>query len=698
MNTETNPFVSDCDLCLVGGGYAAVNALNSATYHLKKGSRVIVIAKEHGWGGNWINQYNYVRLHQPYQRFTAGKREWDLLKPDTYLADKREVLRHLEDIVYKCVEEKKLDLVVFFNYLQYGEIEVLQTVDTMGKKQVKLKARQLINGKHNYIEDLPQFLEIHADRVIKGTGFNIIPNEPLNSILTPLSSKGNNNIQSISPSDVLTPEWNVKMRFKANGANVIPAPIYVIGSGKTAMDVIYHLSKKLKGMKDRIRCISGRGTWFSWVKKGFLHTPIPGAASFALGICSTEEINYIKKVLQPSNEKIIRAHLLGLVDNVKTKRTQLKLQTIETKEIFYKDLESDSIIVNCTSHIPNNLKHEPILSHEGMVCSPQYICGFKVNHGLIQKQITMDTEILPFGLAFENQHQSGPVALLSFYEQQNFVDDLGRPAYIKAITETSLQAVKAVGGIRFYGGTFDTNAVVGEDVVLDEVPNKAKAYILLKSLEQLAFSGAVGKLTVLAMRPVRLPFQIRLNVGLSPLSRFLSTIAPISDKKWDKRREEEFTSSRILETNQIKQLITNIYNEDLTEKEMFMLNLNKFKKIATYAPGTKEASEESEPGIEAYNRYGSPLDLLRRGAYPYYIGINCKTVLTTEKDTLEGQDWDQLILVYYPYRNKIIEMITSQSYAARLYHRTAALERAVAKPTLPWWNTPSDDIEMLSKM
>ena len=119
MNTETNPFVSNCDLCLIGGGYAAVNALNSATYHLQKGSRVIVIAKEHGWGGNWINQYNYVRLHQPYQVFTAGKREWDLLKPDTYLADKREILRHLEDIVYKCVEEKELDLLVFFNYLQF---------------------------------------------------------------------------------------------------------------------------------------------------------------------------------------------------------------------------------------------------------------------------------------------------------------------------------------------------------------------------------------------------------------------------------------------------------------------------------------------------------------------------------------------------------------------------------------------------
>ena len=43
-------------------------------------------------------------------------------------------------------------------------------------------------------------------------------------------------------------------------------------------------------------------------------------------------------------------------------------------------------------------------------------------------------------------------------------------------------------------------------------------------------------------------------------------------------------------------------------------------------------------------------------------------------------------------------MVTSPSYGARVYHRTAGMERAVVKPTLPWWDIPSNDETLLSKM
>ena len=66
------------DLVILGGGYAAVNALEAASFHLPEGARVFVVAREAGWGGQWVEQYEFVRLHQPYRAFTAGKREWDL--------------------------------------------------------------------------------------------------------------------------------------------------------------------------------------------------------------------------------------------------------------------------------------------------------------------------------------------------------------------------------------------------------------------------------------------------------------------------------------------------------------------------------------------------------------------------------------------------------------------------------------------
>ena len=44
--------VVEADLCIVGAGYAGVNALNAAAHHLAPGSRVVVIAKERDWGGH----------------------------------------------------------------------------------------------------------------------------------------------------------------------------------------------------------------------------------------------------------------------------------------------------------------------------------------------------------------------------------------------------------------------------------------------------------------------------------------------------------------------------------------------------------------------------------------------------------------------------------------------------------------------
>ena len=38
--------------------------------------------------------------------------------------------------------------------------------------------------------------------------------------------------------------------------------IWVIGSGKTAMDVMSHLARKDPSTAARLRCVSGRGTWF----------------------------------------------------------------------------------------------------------------------------------------------------------------------------------------------------------------------------------------------------------------------------------------------------------------------------------------------------------------------------------------------------------------------------------------------------
>ncbi len=47
---------SACSLCIVGAGYAGINALNAASKYLKPGDKVVIVDKNHTWGGQWIEQ------------------------------------------------------------------------------------------------------------------------------------------------------------------------------------------------------------------------------------------------------------------------------------------------------------------------------------------------------------------------------------------------------------------------------------------------------------------------------------------------------------------------------------------------------------------------------------------------------------------------------------------------------------------
>ena len=96
-----------CELAIIGAGYAAISAFNAAAKYLPLGSTVVIVDRGTKWGGQFTTQYDYVRLHQPYQQFTAGEREWAIakVKPPTYLATKMEILSHFDDIANACIEE-----------------------------------------------------------------------------------------------------------------------------------------------------------------------------------------------------------------------------------------------------------------------------------------------------------------------------------------------------------------------------------------------------------------------------------------------------------------------------------------------------------------------------------------------------------------------------------------------------------------
>ena len=62
------------DLIVVGAGYAGVNAVYAAARYIPKGGKIVWIDQRKQLGGQWVDQYDYVTLHQPYETFTVGGR------------------------------------------------------------------------------------------------------------------------------------------------------------------------------------------------------------------------------------------------------------------------------------------------------------------------------------------------------------------------------------------------------------------------------------------------------------------------------------------------------------------------------------------------------------------------------------------------------------------------------------------------
>jgi len=393
------------DLCIIGSGYAGVCAYDAACQYLKPGSRVIVVDRNALWGGQWIDQYDFVRLHQPYQIFTAGSREWAISKskPPDYLANKTEILSHLRDIVAMATSDSGVELVELFGF------EYIEHHSAGGAVEVRIKpCPKAATGPNQPV--VPDNLSIRAARVIKAIGLDVEIKRPLR--LTAC------NVHSISPKDVLSPHWKAAVRFSDK-------PIFVIGSGKTAMDVINHfagsgLSEGPKG--PRVHCVSGRGTWFinrdrafplgrDWGsffernfggtfilqnfldmlelhdgdnelevyremgRRDFFHSPIPHPRIFALGILSTREAATVRATL---GDRILKKRLMDVATGVDGQPV-MRLRSLNGTSIEDRPIPAGSFVINCTDSLFTTDKinrFEPILSDDGLVCSPQTAVGF----------------------------------------------------------------------------------------------------------------------------------------------------------------------------------------------------------------------------------------------------------------------------------------------------------------------------------
>lgn len=350
------------DLCIVGAGYAGLNAAFVASQYLPATARVLVLDRHEQPGGMWNDAYSYVRLHQPYRMFTAGNIPWTLGRERSYLATRDEVaahLRHCFDVI-----SKRFDFDARWGW------ECLDRREDGG--WVVVTARGPDGEVHTF----------RADRFIEATGFNVEANDPL-----PLTSR---QVRSIAPRQL-----EDSGLLRAGHTH----PVWVIGSGKTAMDTILALVRANPARP--ISMVTGTGTFFfnrdlvtptglkrwtggviygsifegaaerfdgtnaaqvnewcrEWCGISALADPVP--AHFLLAFTSEREVTEVINAVSD----VIRDHLTDVVDDPSGPAMLLRSGARHP-------IPPGTWVINCTGHLtPREERYVPYVSRSGKAMS-----------------------------------------------------------------------------------------------------------------------------------------------------------------------------------------------------------------------------------------------------------------------------------------------------------------------------------------
>lgn len=105
------------------------------------------------------------------------------------------------------------------------------------------------------------------------------------------------------------------------------------------------------------------------------------------------------------------------------------------------------------------------------------------------------------------------------------------------------------------------------------------------------------------------------------------------------------------------------------DQPLVMINLLKYRDVAAYAD---DADFPACSGKEAYLRYGAV-------AMQKVMGLGGRLLLGVEMQQVfignENDEWDDVMIVYYPSRSAFLTMLQMPDYQAAHVHRDAGLLR-----------------------
>jgi cation diffusion facilitator CzcD-associated flavoprotein CzcO len=336
--------VEECEVAIIGAGIAGMNALFVACQYVKPEQRIILVDSRSRVGGMWVDTYPYVRLHQPYEFFTAGNIPWELDVERSHLASKGEVLDQFEHCMRVLSQKARID--TFFGYTAGEETESdgVVTVPLIG------------------VDNPDDRVEVRAKRLIVATGYNIGPKEPLD-----LSSK---RVRSVSPND-----FDMVGEQMRAGTDAV----WVIGGGKSGLDTAHSLVSEFPDRE--VHLVAGSGTVFINRDVAF---PRGFSGRWFSGTRATAFLTEVARLFDGTNpERLMeefanngaigvvenpRHHVFGVISEPEVALVRDKLRGIHTDhlvdavdrgddvELLFRSGQSTTIpagswIVNCTSYL-----------------------------------------------------------------------------------------------------------------------------------------------------------------------------------------------------------------------------------------------------------------------------------------------------------------------------------------------------------
>jgi len=459
-----------CDYLVVGAGAAPLAFIDTILTELPQ-SKVILIDKKAVPGGQWVDAYGYVHLHQPSLVYGLSSKQlegnWlklmlsEFTLPWKHRASKKEILKYYGGFVNKKVESKQLewypnttyDFEKKDNSVQDG-IHYFNSADGSVSYEVKVNSK-LVDGTQ---------------------GECVIPHK------SPLQFPVDGGVRVMTPNQI----YDAVQEKGDKRSELLKNKFVVLGAGKTGMDAVVYLQRKMKVDPSNIAWVISKDVWmfngggsgnpFDWPK--YMAKFNNDKEKAALALEEKGDFVRIDKTIIPTVFRfpVIQPDEFELLKNVKTIIRKGRVTAIRNK--FNSDVTvefsndhspwgafapiENCIFIHCTSPGPFNNKDcsEDIFENSkklnlDLLFAPPVTfsmsCVAKLEAGRVKGTLNTDA-MRRLALAFGKEKPEGndftDDALLKILIKRLNIDDL----HYSTITQALLLAIldkEPVVGLRW---------------------------------------------------------------------------------------------------------------------------------------------------------------------------------------------------------------------------------------------------------